>query len=216
MNKPGHLVLILAGTIFLVFHFTMLGLSVGPNNPVSVTHREAINQYKDPLFYQNWNLFAPEPISKNHKILVKYRTESGEESDWNDISTPILDSNQQNRFSAINRAARVPSGIFFSIYRPNDLVMAYRKKTGEEEATDVVNEEVIEQQRSEQIDALYRFANSSIPLLTDAGEVKEVNVRIMEVSPVPYSERNNPDYKREAQYIDFEWRDYFYVDSYDV
>jgi hypothetical protein len=220
MKKMKNLTFIIIGLLLFMFHFTMLIMAVGPNNPVSVKYREEIAEYTHPLFFQNWNLFAPEPIENTQQVLIKYENEKGKKSDWQNISQPIFDSNQSNPISAMNRTARIPSGIFLGIYKPDNLITTYQQKAQErdqdQDIEEIANNDAILEQKEQQVDLLYRFAYSSIPLITNHQEVSSVKVRFLNEEPVPYSERNNENFQNEKTYIDFGWREFEYVKPYDT
>lgn len=60
--------LCLVGT---VAHLLMVCLYVAPVNPVSQRYSKQIDAWIDPLFDQNWQLFAPEPQSANWQISAR-------------------------------------------------------------------------------------------------------------------------------------------------
>lgn len=200
-------------SLFTVIHFLILFLHTGPINPVYTKYRIAIEEYVNPLLTQNWNLFAPDPVEETQNILIQYRTSTNDTSDWYNISAPFIDSNQSNIISPYNKAARIPSGLYFGIFKENELISQMEKNTSEEEFDQAINMSKIEKSRLKQVDLLYRFANSAIPLITSE-EVKEVKVKIMNVKAVPFSERNNPDYEQKIEDLEFEWREYFPVLSF--
>lgn len=43
-----------------------------PVNPFSKKHEDIVKGYMDPLFTQTWTLFAPDPVSTNNNLKVKY------------------------------------------------------------------------------------------------------------------------------------------------
>lgn len=52
-------------------HLLMVGLYVAPVNPISQRYSRQIDDWIDPLFDQNWQLFAPEPQSANWQISAR-------------------------------------------------------------------------------------------------------------------------------------------------
>ena len=54
-----------------VAHLLMVGLYVAPANPISERYSRQIDDWVDPLFDQNWQLFAPEPQSANWQISAR-------------------------------------------------------------------------------------------------------------------------------------------------
>ncbi|MBN6053149.1 hypothetical protein JYK22_14510, partial [Nonomuraea sp. RK-328] len=78
--------------LLLAFHFVAVFLYLAPRNPVSAWSAETVNAYIRPYFQQNWELFAPDPIDYNTRVLVRarIRDSSGAEriTPWTDISEP--------------------------------------------------------------------------------------------------------------------------------
>ncbi|MEU4625935.1 DUF5819 family protein [Actinoplanes sp. NPDC023801] len=72
-------------------HMTLVFLHVAPSNPVSQRLQQPIHAWVNPLFEQNWLLFAPNPNAVNTQIFARagWMTETGEgqTSDWIDISS---------------------------------------------------------------------------------------------------------------------------------
>lgn len=212
MKRVLNILLILSLLCFTVIHFLILTLHAGPINPVYAKYRVPIEQYVNPLLTQHWNLFAPDPVEETQNILVQYRTSTNETSDWYNISKPLLEANQSNIISPYNKTARIPSSLYFSIFNKNTLVSKMEDNTSEEEFDKAIDMDKIKESRSKQVDLLYRFANSNIPLITNTDEeVEEVKVKIMNVNAIPFSERNNTDYEPTIEEIEFEWREYFPV-----
>lgn len=88
---------------FLVFHFSLLFINDMPSNYLSIKFGRFINAYVDPIFAQNWTLFAPNPISTNDDILVKYyyiKNGTTHISPWTDISDSLIQQIQRNRISS--------------------------------------------------------------------------------------------------------------------
>lgn len=59
------LVMILAG------HFLVTFLWNAPPNPVKAVVRPDVVTYMDPVFWQNWSLFAPNPVNAESELLVR-------------------------------------------------------------------------------------------------------------------------------------------------
>jgi hypothetical protein len=71
-------------------HATLVFLHVAPSNPVSQRLQEPIRAWIQPLFEQNWLLFAPNPNTDNTRIFARTGRTAGdgdrEVSDWVEIS----------------------------------------------------------------------------------------------------------------------------------
>ncbi|MCI0766704.1 DUF5819 family protein [Bacillus sp. TL12] len=92
--------------IFVSFHMTMTLLYNSPVNPVKIKLNNIINSYMEPLFAQNWQLFAPDPISTNMDIITRgvYKDSNGNEktTDWINYTKTFTNGLQKNRLD-INR-----------------------------------------------------------------------------------------------------------------
>ncbi|WP_285777838.1 DUF5819 family protein [Microtetraspora sp. NBRC 13810] len=81
--------------LFLVFHFVAVFLFVAPRNAISAMSAPVVEGYINPYFRQNWELFAPDPVDYNSRVLVraKVRDSGGAErqTGWLDITAPQLD-----------------------------------------------------------------------------------------------------------------------------
>ena len=65
----------------MLFHASMTVLYNSPINPIKVKLGFIIDNYMNPLFSQNWNLFAPNPVSTNMDIVTRggYKDSNGNE-----------------------------------------------------------------------------------------------------------------------------------------
>ena len=82
--------------------------------------RKVTEAYMVPLFEQNWAMFSV-PGASNKIILVKYRLAHKNspdifESDWLDISSPILETNKHHYFSLVQRHIKYTSECINDIY----------------------------------------------------------------------------------------------------
>ncbi|WP_436772004.1 DUF5819 family protein [Yinghuangia sp. YIM S09857] len=84
------------------FHLLFVGLHVAPDNQASRKYSEDIRGWINPLFEQNWRLFAPDILAVNHRVnaRVQYRAADGTvtESDWTDLSGDDIAHIQGNPF----------------------------------------------------------------------------------------------------------------------
>ncbi|GAB3802707.1 DUF5819 family protein [Virgibacillus kimchii] len=213
MKKGTNITLIFILLTYTLFHFSMVFLHAAPINPVKTSNLSTIERYIYPFFSQNWQLFAPDPVNVNTNILVQYKTQDGEVSDWHNISKMLINANRKNPISAYSKASRIPTGIYHGVFSENELISEYSDTVDNTEFKENVDTEKIEDRKKKQVDILYRFVSSSIPLISDA-EIKEVNTRIVNINPVPFSERFNKNYEVESEYVEFGWRSYTQVTSF--
>ncbi|WP_283134314.1 DUF5819 family protein [Rhizohabitans arisaemae] len=78
--------------LVLIWHFGMTFLYVAPWNPAYDKSASVVEGYMNPYFGQNWELFAPDPIDYNARVLVraKVKDASGWErhTGWLDMTGP--------------------------------------------------------------------------------------------------------------------------------
>jgi hypothetical protein len=71
----------------LAVHLAATFLYNAPANPVSQRYSKQVDDWMNPLFQQNWRLFAPNPISENIEILARASLASdGQATEWFDLS----------------------------------------------------------------------------------------------------------------------------------
>jgi hypothetical protein len=93
------------GCALTAAHLTLIELGNLPNNPISLAASDVVERYVHPLFVQNWNFFAPEPISMTVTVWARAATcdRHGRCSatGWHDISDPLIESERQNRLTSL-------------------------------------------------------------------------------------------------------------------
>ncbi|RIL26950.1 hypothetical protein BUY98_14775, partial [Staphylococcus gallinarum] len=98
-------------TCLLILHFIFVILSVMPLNPITNKMGSFVNTYVNPVFTQNWNLFAPDPIDNNTAIQVKYTETNNKKSEWIDVTSSMIKEMHVNYISPYNRISRMPESI---------------------------------------------------------------------------------------------------------
>lgn len=108
-------ILLVIFSLYFIVHFIIISLHAGPVNPISVALKPLTDRYVSPVFYQNWHLFAPNPLTINQKLYVKikYREQHSSkevESEWLDVTSPMIEVNNETLFSPYNRIIRISMG----------------------------------------------------------------------------------------------------------
>ena len=66
----------------------------------------------NPIFEQNWHLFAPDPISNNTAIQVQYQEkDSNNKSEWLEVTQAMTKQMHKNYFSPYNRIGRIANAV---------------------------------------------------------------------------------------------------------
>ncbi|PEP56168.1 DNA-directed RNA polymerase subunit beta, partial [Bacillus toyonensis] len=69
---------LIAGLLCTAFisHFAITLIYNTPSNPIKAKYNKQLSAYMDPIFTQNWRLFAPAPVTTNSKFFVKAKIKS--------------------------------------------------------------------------------------------------------------------------------------------
>ena len=90
-------------------------LYIAPINPISLDLNPQISYYMEPLFQQNWRLFAPNPVSEERGLLVRARIKQADgnilETGFHDFTSPLIQDIHSIRLFPPRRT-RLVSSIF--------------------------------------------------------------------------------------------------------
>lgn len=191
-------------------HFVFTGLYLSPINPIKTKNSSLINTYMNPLFTQNWKLFAPEPVSKNNTFLVRAQFNNGETTDWINLTSYLIDKNFKNRFSPYNRLVRIQRGAFNALYEKDDVTIQIMNKIQDEELDEEDYKEFLEndEQTERAIELLNRYTQSYLRVLYPNKDIKESQVLIEETESIPYSKKDEENIDTEKQVLKLDWEDY--------
>lgn len=103
-----------------VVHFVLTAIDVLPDTPIKARMQPLLSVTIESYARQNWNLFAPNPISMDFVLLAKClrgpidaqaaEGPSIDDNGWSDLSLPVWQAFQQHRVSAYDRLARPLTG----------------------------------------------------------------------------------------------------------
>lgn len=196
--------------IFFVSHFSITAIYVLPFNPIKNKINNPIISYMHPFFAQNWQLFAPNPLSRDTYIYVQVRDKGGKETNWIDISTPLYDANHKNRLSPINTLVRLGTGAYMQTVNENELMNKIElKKSMENPSSENKNNKELTDHQKDGIQMLYNLGQYYADSYFQNIDIKELRVRVLRTEPIPFSKRNNQDYEREQTYITYNWKKYY-------
>jgi len=199
--------------LLFVVHFSLTALYNTSSNPLQAKYKTIVDSYIDPLFTQNWRLFAPTPATSNNYFYVKAKLDDGNESrttDWIDLSKFMYEKNQQNRFTPYNKLIRIPRGAYTLMGEKDETVRKIMNKVNEGELEEEEYEHFIDNERNElieerSIDLLNRFAEAYLVSVFSRDEIVEFQVLLVESSPVPFSKNGNEDFEYDERYFEFDW-----------
>lgn len=216
VRRPFLLSVIAGLCLLLSFHFLVVVAHNSPPNPVKLRHALFINGYMNTFFTQDWHLFSPNPISYDAVLLVKsrikHRTTGGVvETDWVDITTPLLERMHESRFSSLGSLTHIH--VYTLLQRSlSPGVNEYMKRFCKDDPNNPsCNGETSEAKaRNERADKLMtRVASAhAFKLYGAEHDVEQVKVRIV-INKFPrFSQRAQPDEQGEFSYHEFEWMSY--------
>lgn len=198
----------------MLFHFSMISFHAGPVNPISVKLKPHTDAYVGTWFQQNWHLFAPEPLTINYKLYVRIKyTEVGSEhtkpitTGWYDATSPMIEENNRSLFSPFNRMLRISMGHINSlnIGGSDELTIKVIEKQIEKDQLDF--NKFIKDQTDSQKDSLYRLALAYSKRNFPSANIQSLQVMTSSREAIPYSKRNDKNFKQVEQFIELEWRD---------
>lgn len=191
-------------TVFTI-HFTFTSIYILPFNPVKAASGQ-VNAYMQPFFTQNWQLFAPNPLSNNIYVYMQIEDVEGNQSEWTDLSTPIFESNHRNRISPNNRIVRIGPGSFMQTIHKDEVL----SKVNERENNSITDNIIKEQDRKEVyqergVDMLYRYASAYATKLYHENTIENIRVRVMIEEPIPFSQKDKPEVEGKKSFLTYEW-----------
>jgi hypothetical protein len=94
LSRWSRVLLAASAVVVLVLTLAHLGfmfLGAAPSNSVSASLTSSVSWYNalwtnEPFLEQNWQLFAPNPLSTNPELKVRARSASGQQSGWFDLT----------------------------------------------------------------------------------------------------------------------------------
>ena len=93
--------------VLFVIHFTFVEVTNLPLNPLQVEFAPAMDPWLHPLFQQNWNFFAPQPVDRDVTVLARTRACATSQprclpSSWSNISSPLIDAVRRDRVGSLS------------------------------------------------------------------------------------------------------------------
>ncbi|SFS30615.1 DUF5819 family protein [Marininema halotolerans] len=174
--------------VIFIFHFAITAFYLTPDNGMKTKWWDPLQRYMDPLFSQNWKLFAPNPVSQNKDLWVKVRwvTQDGttKEGEWKNITRPLFKKKQGERLSSEGRVIRyLHAG------------MRYYESKDE-----------TEQKKGEWM--LRRAASTAIASHDPDKKVRGIKVRIVTNTFPELKKRHQPDDAGPLHFNDTKWLDF--------
>lgn len=183
--------------VWLTFHFVMTFIYVMPVTPIKLEHQRLLNATIGTFFPQNWSLFAPNPLSRNESLLVMCIPENAPIStieslpseNWEDITVPLWQGLQRNRFTAYDRLARTQGGVIRQYFGSLPELESWSEscRKGSEESCKYYEERVSEIKKIAET-RMVKIA-SSYCKAANSTEINQVAIRIRTDVPLTWSQR---------------------------
>ncbi|WP_121641151.1 DUF5819 family protein [Virgibacillus sp. Bac330] len=211
-------IIILFSAFLFLIHFMFTAIYLAPFNPVKAKYGFIVNAYMEPLFSQNWKLFAPNPASSNNQFLVRAQFSNGETTEWTNLTSFMIEKNYKNRFTPYNRLVRIQRGAFMSLYQKDDVTRKLSQEVEErdlnkEEYDYILDNEMTKEQEENGINILNRYAQSYVSSLYPEKDITRTQIVIRETKATPFSEQDNPNFENERTIHEFDWKEFETVSS---
>lgn len=101
-------------------------VTAGPITPLSLELVPVASRVTEPYLVQNWQLFAPDPISEERGAVARVRCTDGTVTDYEDITSEHIDAIHASRFFP-SRQSRLVSNSMFNIFLQDPYLARYRE-----------------------------------------------------------------------------------------
>jgi hypothetical protein len=207
-------------TVFLtlcgwfLIHFTIILINVGPVTPLSIDLNEKTENYINPIFSQNWHLFAPDPVKDNYYLYIQAKNNEAvaDSTTWIDITRPLIENNHSSLITPFNRIIRIYSGLVSSFVGgiSDDLLFKLYKKADDRNLLHKQFKKNLERDKKrskEKVEEeLFRYCASFSKSIFNTQKFEKIRFRIDIVTEIPFSERNNPNYTRKSYTHISKWK----------
>lgn len=110
----------------LIIHFSILFIHQLPENPIKHQFKHSLHNYVDPFFSQAWTLFAPNPISSNMSLLMRFEykeRKAANVTEWMDITEPMIVDRKNNFWSPAQRISKFTQSCMSNINDNHKLIL---------------------------------------------------------------------------------------------
>jgi hypothetical protein len=150
----------------------------------------------NPHLSQNWQLFAPDPISDERGVVVKLRC-GDEETKWIDISSSSIARTQSSRFFP-DRESRIISNALMERFAQDDIT----RRLATRHQADLLPTDEASKNRAERV--LARYA-ARVVACESGRQPSAVRLRYVTRSLPPWSKRGDDAAKGDPRVLDSGW-----------
>lgn len=172
----------------------------GPVTPITFDVGSAAS-ILNPHFSQNWQLFAPDPISDERGVVARFRC-GHSDSPWIDITSTAIAETQSSRFFP-PRESRIVSNALVERFAQDDV----SKRLVSRGKDDLLPEGDASAARAERLLARYAVLSGSCPFGENGGHVSPSAVQLRYVTRAlpPWSERGKESARGEPEVFESDW-----------
>jgi hypothetical protein len=197
------------GSAVLAAHLTLIELGNLPNNPISLHASPVVERYVHPLFSQNWNFFAPSPISVDVTVMARAEQCGAAGrctlTDWVDVSDPLIEKVRADRLTSLEIVQLMLS----------NAAIEFQNKAAQASYTQVVVRgkkyfKPLVPHRVDIIDAVIisRTSAAAIRLMHPTTRFHRLQFGLATYVFPRFSHRGAPDRPQEASFMRTEWTDF--------
>lgn len=190
-------------------------ITAGPITPMSVALTPAASVVTEPYLVQNWQLFAPDPISEERGAVARLRCADGTTTEFVDITSEHVEAIHATRFFP-SRQSRIVSNSMFNLFLEDPYLARYRESLSSEPGADSVEDtssadpllpispdEVAVREQGEQV--LANFAHWSLADRCPEGDASDVQLRYVLHQFPRWSERHQWRENGETEILESGW-----------
>ncbi len=197
---------VVAGLVY----FASAVVTTAPITPLTLVYGERANQFLSPYVSQNWQLFAPDPISEDRGIAAQVRCADGSQSGFVDVTTPTVEAVHRSRFFP-SRMSRVVSNGIMHVFLQDPFLLRFREDVAAGDAPETLPglDELSPQERESRERGertLHRFAAwALVDRCDEAGEVVQVRLRYVIHRFPRWSEREQWQETGDVEVLETPW-----------
>lgn len=168
----------------------------GPLTPIKFDVGGAASML-NPYFSQNWQLFAPDPVSDERGVIARFEC-NGDATDWKDITSHATVRTQASRFFP-PRESRIVSSAVLQRFAEDDLTERLSKK----HKGDLAPPDPRLRHQAEEV--LARYAALTVGCGRDDQRPTAVQLRYVTKALPPWSQRGSAPRDAQPSTIDSAW-----------
>lgn len=175
--------------VFFCIHSVCTVLYNIPENPITKAYIPIVNRYMEPLFSQNWHLFAPEPATSMVKLWYRVKINNSWQH-WQDPMEPVLEKHRHNRATYHAKLLYIYGNIAKDLIVRQSYIMEHT--THITDTTKRQQQQVTSMKASQEYQLAIRFVTRDIENGYNTRQVPDsLQLMLIELHPKQFSERHS-------------------------